>query len=203
MGGTIDQKMGTYQNKFNELTEEFARNYETFIDQARVKLGHLFSPTEYPRDIRRHFSFAWKLYNFDAPDQVQVFSSEIYEKAVADYQQTIREFQETAATTLRTTFSEMVDHIVERLSGERKTFRDSLVGNIKEFLNDFAVLNITNDTELSRAVEKCRMILDGVSPEAIRNNDTFRDHIAKNMFRVKAEVDTMMVSRPMRKIRVA
>lgn len=203
MGGTIDQKMVTYQNKFNELTEEFARNYETFIDQARAKLGHLFNPTEYPKDIRRHFSFAWKLYNFDAPDQVQVFSPEIYEKAVADYQQTIREFQETAATTLRTTFSEMVDHIVERLSGERKTFRDSLVGNIKEFLNDFAVLNITNDTELSRAVEKCRMILDGVSADAIRNNDTFRDHIAQNMSRVKAEVDTMMVSRPIRKIRVA
>ena len=97
----------------------------------------------------------------------------------------------------------MVDHIVERLSGERKTFRDSLVGNIKEFLNDFAVLNITNNTELSRAVEKCRMILDGVSADAIRNNDTFRDHIAQNMSRVKAEVDNMMVSRPMRKIRVA
>lgn len=203
MGGTIDQKMGTYQNKFNELTEEFARNYETFIDQARAKLGNLFNLTEYPKDIRRHFSFAWKLYNFDAPDQVQVFSPEIYEKAIADYQQTMREFQETAVTTLRTTFSEMVDHIVERLSGERKTFRDSLVGNIKEFLSDFTVLNITNDTELSRAVEKCRMILDGVSADAIRNNDTFRDHIAQNMSRVKAEVDTMMVSRPMRKIRVA
>lgn len=203
MGGTIDQKMGTYQNKFNELTEKFARNYETFIDQARVKLGHLFNPTEYPKDIRRHFSFAWKLYNFDAPDQIQVFSPEIYEKAIADYQQTMREFQETAVTTLWTTFSEMVDHIVERLSGERKTFRNSLIGNIKEFLGDFNALNITNNAELSQAVEKCQKILDGVNVDVIRNNDKFRHHIANSMSEVKTQLDKMMVSRPLRKIRVA
>lgn len=203
MGGTIDQEMVVFQSKFNELVEEFARNYETFIDQARVKLGNLFNPTEYPKDIRMHFSFTWKLYNFDAPDQIQVFSPEIYEKAVSDYQQTIREFQETAVTTLRTTFSEMVDHIVERLSGERKTFRDSLIGNIKEFLGDFNALNITNNAELSQAVEKCQKILDGVNVDVIRNNDKFRHHIANSMSEVKTQLDKMMVSRPMRKIRVA
>ncbi|MDR4509599.1 MAG: DUF3150 domain-containing protein [Candidatus Brocadiaceae bacterium] len=203
MGGTIDEKMGAYQSRFNEQVEAFAGNYETFIEQARRKLGTLFNPIEYPRNIRRHFSFTWRLYNFDAPDRIQVFSPEIYEQAVVDYQQTMSEFQETAVITLRTTFSEMVDHIVERLSGERKTFRDSLVGNIREFLADFSALNITNDTELAHAVERCRRILDGVNPDAIRSNSAFRHHIAGSMSQVKTQLDKMMVSRPLRRIRVA
>ena len=43
--------------------------------------------------------------------------------------------------TLRESFSSLISHIVDRLSGD-KIFRNSLILNIKEFINDFKALNI-------------------------------------------------------------
>lgn len=200
---TVDQQMQRYEREFQAEVTAFEHNYRQYIDEAQAKLGKLFNPLDYPRDIRNYFSFRWDFIHFSAPDQTQIISNEILQREQQKYQQTIEEFRETAITTLRTTFVEMVNHIVERLSGERKIFKDSLIGNIREFINDFSALNITDDGELASAVEKCHRLLDGVSVDVIRNNDRFRLDIANKMSEVKSQLSAMMVSRPLRKIRVA
>lgn len=203
MINAVDQQMQRYEREFDAEVTTFENNYQQYVEEAREKLGKLFNPLDYPHDIRRYFSFRWDFINFSAPDQTQIISNEILQREQEKYQQTIAEFMETAITTLRTTFVEMVNHIVERLSGERKIFKDSLIGNIREFINDFSALNITDDGELASAVEKCHRILDGVNVDVIRNNDRFRHDIANKMSEVKSQLSTMMVSRPLRKIRVA
>lgn len=203
MINTVDQQMQAFQREFEAEVANFGDNYHRYVEEAREKLGKLFNPLDYPRDIRNYFLFRWDFINFSAPDHTQIISSEILQREQEKYQQTIEEFRETAITTLRTTFVEMVNHIVERLSGERKIFKDSLIGNIREFINDFSALNITDDRELTSAVEKCNLILDGVNVDVIRNNDRFCHDIANKMSEVKSQLNTMMISRPMRKIRVA
>lgn len=200
---TVDHQMQAFQREFDAEVANFGDNYHRYVEEAREKLGKLFNPLDYPRDIRNYFSFRWDFINFAAPDNTQIISSEILQREQQKYQQTIEEFRETAITTLRTIFVEMINHIVERLSGERKIFKDSLVGNIREFINDFSALNITDDVELASSVEKCHRILDGVNIDVIRNNDRFRHDIANKMSEVKSQLNTMMVSRPLRKIRVA
>lgn len=199
----VDQQMQRYQGEFEAEVATFENNYRQYILEAQAKLGNLFNPLDYPRDIKNYFSFRWDFINFTAPDHTQITSGEILRKEQQKYQQTLEEFRETAITTLRTTFVEMVNHIVERLSRERKIFKDSLIGNIREFVNDFSALNITDDSELASAVEKCNRILDGVNVDVIRNNDRFRHDIANKMSEVKSHLSTMMISRPLRKIRVA
>lgn len=203
MVNTVDQQMQAFQREFDAEVTTFENNYRRYVEEAREKLGKLFNPLDYPRDIRNYFSFRWDFINFIAPDHTQIISSEILQREQQKYQQTIEEFRETAITTLRTIFVEMINHIVERLSGERKIFKDSLIGNIREFINDFSALNITDDVELASSVEKCHRILDGVNIDVIRNNDRFRHDIANKMSEVKSQLNTMMVSRPLRKIRVA
>lgn len=200
---TVDEQMQEYQREFETEVTTFGNNYHRYIEEARAKLGKLFNRLDYPDDIRNYFSFKWDFINFSAPDETQIRSSDILQREQEKYQQTMEEFRETAITTLRTTFVEMINHIVERLSGERKIFKDSLIGNIREFISDFSALNITNDGELASAVEKCHRLLDGVSVDVIRNNDMFRHEIANRMSEVKSQLGAMMVSRPLRKIRVA
>jgi len=203
MINTVDEQMQSYQREFDAGVATFENNYHRYVEEAREKLGKLFNPLDYPTNIVKYFSFRWEFIHFSAPDETQIISNEILQREQQKYQQTIEEFRETAITTLRTTFVEMVNHVVERLSGERKIFKDSLIGNIREFINDFNALNITDDDALAAAVEKCHRILDGASVDVMRNNDMFRHEIANKMSEVRSQLGAMMVSRPLRKIRVA
>ncbi len=168
-----------------------------------MSLNGLFNPVDYPRDISQRFAFAWKYITLGAPDQAQLLSPEVYEREKQKFEQTMLEFRETAVNTLRASFAEMVDRITERLSGKKKVFRDSLIGNIQEFLTDFDALNITNDTELSAQVERCKAIMSGVNPDSLRSNSAFRSGIASSMASVQTSLNGMMVNRPKRKLRPA
>lgn len=201
MIGTIDVQLTALNEKFQKEVDVFVSHYNTFVESAREKLNNLYNPMDYPNDIAQRFSFEWKYVSLGAP-QAQLLSPEIYEREKQKFEQTMLEFRENAISLLRVSFAEMVDHIVERLSGEKKVFRDTLIGNIQEFLNDFNAMNINNDTDLSEQIERCRAILKGVNPDALRSNEGFRQHIANNMSGVQKNLDNMMIDRPTRKLRM-
>lgn len=200
--GEVDETFQGYQKVFENKVTEFAENYDLFMNTAKLRLNGLFNPNDYPADIRAKFSFAWRFLVIDAPGKSGVLTPEIYNREKESFQRTIKEFQELAMTTLRVRFAEMVDHMVDRLSGEKKVFRDSMINNIRDFLNDFEKLNISNDAALGEQVERCRSILSGVDPSTLRSDQGFRKEIAKNIASVQGALDGMMIERPKRKIRL-
>ncbi len=198
----VDETFQGYQKVFGNKVTEFAGNYDLFMNKAKLRLNGLFNRNDYPSDILAKFSFAWRFLVIDAPGKNGVLTPEIYNREKENFQQTIREFQEMAVTTLRVRFAELVDHMVDRLSGEKKIFRDSMVDNIRNFLSDFEKLNISDDAELAVQVERCRAILSGVDPNALRSDLGIRKEISKNIASVQDTLDGMMIDRPKRKIRL-
>jgi len=203
MIGVIDERLEGLRLEFVERTNVFISHYNTFIATAQEKLNGLYNPVDYPSDISGRFGFRWKYITLGTPGQSQLLSAEVYEREKRKFEQTMFEFRETAVDTLRFSFSEMVERITERLSGKKKVFRDSLIGNIQEFLADFDALNITDDTELSAQVKRCKAIMSGVNPDMLRGNDAFRSGIAASMASVQTSLNSMMVNRPKRKLRPA
>jgi hypothetical protein len=203
MISSIDGRLEALRTEFNGKVSDFVSHYNTFVESAQEKLNGLFNPVDYPRDISQRFAFAWKYITLGAPDQAQLLSPEVYEREKQKFEQTMLEFRETAVNTLRASFSGMVERITERLSGQKKVFRDSLIGNIQEFLTDFDALNITNDTELSQQVKRCKAIMSSVNPDLLRSNSAFRSGIAASMANVQTSLNSMMVDRPKRKLRPA
>jgi hypothetical protein len=203
MIGIIDERLEGLRVEFVERTNVFISHYNTFIENAQEKLNGLYNPVDYPSDISGRFGFRWKYITLGAPGQSQLLSAEVYEREKRKFEQTMFEFRETAVDTLRVSFSEMVERVIERLSGKKRVFRNSLIGNIQEFLTDFDALNITNDTELSQQVKRCRAIMSGVNPDLLRSNSAFRSGIAASMASVQTSLNRMMVDRPNRKLRPA
>lgn len=200
--GKIDEKLKEYQTDFNEQAEAFSKNYDFFMQGARLRLNSLYDPADYPIEVRTKFSFSWRFLVLDAPVYRGVLTPEIYEREQEKFQKTIEEFHELAGTTLRARFAEMVDHVVDRLSGEKKVFRDSLIESIGAFFSDFSQLNINDDTALESQVHRCKAILEGVDPKTLRSDEGFRNEIAKKMGVVQEQLDAMMIARPKRKIRI-
>ena len=189
----VDQMLSIYQNQFYEKVDCFVDDYEIYTRQAKDKLGELYNPTDYPKDIRRKFSFEWNFFVMAAPDKMSILSPEIYEREKENFQATMNEFEETAMQALRSTFSGMISRISERLSGDKKkTFKDTTVTNIRQFIKDFNAMNITDDKELEMLVARADECLGAnITPEDLRTNDSLRLSLAGKMSFIDHQVSEL------------
>lgn len=201
------EKIKSFEETFNYKVEEFCTQYVQYRDEARIRLNGHFREQEYPsvRDIRDKFGWNLQIMQFSAPSQLQLVSSEMYREAKLKFDQEIEEFRFNSMALLRSRFSELVEHVCDRLTpdadGNRKIFRNSTVDNLKEFIEGFSHLNITDDSSLAEEVNKVSMLIDGMDPEMLRSNEVMIQRVSSVMIRVKETVSGLVENAPKRKIR--
>lgn len=194
----IEQRLQGHRENFLRQVEMFADQYENAKQNARLRLNGLFDESDYPEHIRSFFSFQWQFFVMDAPSRMSILDPAIYHREQERFTEKMNEFRENAVMVLRERFVEMVNRIVDRLSGEKKIFRNSTIANIQEFLTSFDQLNISHDEDLEREVARCREILAGVDPNSLRSDENYKAHIARKMTEVQEQLGTMMTERPRR-----
>jgi len=198
----VDLKLKEYKALFDAEVAKFSAQYSVFAEQAREKLGTMYNVADYPQDISSKFGFSWRFFVIDAPGESDLLSPDLYAQEEAKFRETMQEFRMAAVRALRETFAEMVNRIAERLS-DNKRFKDTTVENLKEFLNDFEKLNITDDTALAELVEKARMVITGeLTAQDLRDDFELRDFVARKMAQVKDEIAETLVDRPVRRLKL-
>lgn len=203
---SVTDRLSSLETEFFMSARSFASRYDQMRADAITRLGEHFNPDDYPVDILSRFDWRLKLFNFSGPNtSLQAVSPQLYRQAQNAFNQDIQEFRANASALLRERFSEAVSHLVERLTpapdGTRKIFRDSAVGNLREFLADFEALNIANDSELRAQVERTRSLLSGVSPEHLRGADFLATQVRNQLATVQESVSGMLENVPKRRIR--
>ncbi len=202
----IDQKLASYRERYNEAVEAFVGDYAALREAAKGQLGSLYSEADYPVDVRQRFAFSWRFLSLAPASEAQLLNPKLVAQEREKFQQLMTSAAEAAVTELRTRFAACVDHVVDRLTpdGDKpKVFRDSLVGNLRDFLDGFASLNVCDDRELAKLVDRARATIDGVKADDLRQNDGLRDRVASKIADVQAKLDGMLVDRPTRKVRLA
>lgn len=202
----VNAKLEVFQKLYEELADNFAAEYPQLREAARASLGTLYAESDYPATVRDRFSFSWQFLSL-APGDEKLLSPALVAQERAKFQQLIAEATEAAVSELRVRFATVVDHMVERLTGEEdgkaKVFRDSLVGNLKTFLDSFETLNVADDAAMAALVKNARKAIEGVDAPDLRKDDGLRGRVAERMAEVQKALDGMMVPRPTRKVRVA
>lgn len=190
----IDEKLRGYQEQFYCQVNEFVEKYDVFTRQAKDKLGELYNPSDYPKDIRRKFSFEWNFFVMAAPDKLSVISPAIYEREKENFQATMHEFEKTAVQALRKNFGDMISRIADRLSGtKKKTFKDTTVTNLRQFIGDFKAMNITDDKELETLVARADECLGTkITPEDLRTDDSLRVSLAGKMSFIEHQISDLV-----------
>jgi hypothetical protein len=101
-------------------------------------------------------------------------------------------------------FAKLVGHLRERLAGQNdgqpKVFRDSAIGNLDQFFERFRHLNIRSNDQLDELVEQAQHIVQGRSPQQLRDSDTLRQSVATQLTEVQNALDELLVDRPRRNI---
>ncbi len=200
----VDTRLNEFKTEFSEAVNEFISEYDSFRETAMVYLEDLFNEIDYPVDVRKKFSFAWRFIILDVPDgKVGLLAPEVYEREKEKFIQTMEEAREMAINSLREEFASMVERVTDRFSmgpaGKPKIFKNTAVQSFYDFFETFKERNIFRDEELAQLVTRAREVLGGSSPEDVRSDESLRTSIRAGMQDVEVTMADIL-DRPRRKI---
>lgn len=200
----FDAKMREFRVELAEAVAALDRHYHELKRAARQRLGSLYNEADYPDSMRELFAVEWDYPSVEPPDYLQHLNPELYRQECQRIQNRFGETIRLAEEAFTSELAKLVSHLTERLSGTEdskpKVFRDSALGNLSEFFARFGELNVRSSADLDRLVADCQQIVRGVEPQALRDSQGLRQHVATELSRVQSVLDGMMVDRPRRNI---
>lgn len=192
----VDATLNVYRQDVKALAKILAGKLDEIKASDKLALGDTFNDADYPSaaEIVNKVDVLWNYVRFSVPDNLpENLLTREQEKSRAN----LREATDSIQQLLRSQMNELVSHLAGKLSGEKEgkplIFRNSLIGNIREFLDLFNSRNIVNDTELEELCDKARALLNGVDPQALRDSSSLRVNVASGFQEIKAALDRMMV----------
>jgi len=196
--------MEGYRDELIQAETELNVVFDQMKSDARQRLGRLYNPTDYPPEVRGLFGVEWDFPSVEPPNYLMRINPEIYQQEQERVSRRFEEAVQLAEQAFITEFSKLVTHLAERLgnceSGERRIFRDTAVTNLTEFFERFKNLNVRSNQELDQLVEQAQQMVQGTTPQELRDNNALRAQIATEMTQVQSSLETMIVDRPRRQI---
>jgi ElaB/YqjD/DUF883 family membrane-anchored ribosome-binding protein len=194
----------------DKAADAFMWAYDAHVEEASTELRDLYDASNYPSKeaARAAFTMKWSFRQISTPKGMKSIAPAVFEEQAEAVRQQCEEAIQDIRAALRVGMSGLVEHMLDRLQpdeeGKTKTFRDkSLTPKFNTFLETFDIRNITNDESLAKLAAQAREMLAGVSADQIRESDNLRERLVKGMVEIKAELDTMLQDRPVRKFKTA
>jgi hypothetical protein len=178
--------------------------YDELKADARERLGRLYNSADYPPAVRGLFRVECDFPSVEPPAYLMRLSPEVYRQEQERVAQRFEDAVRLAEEAFVAEFARLVSHLTERLGGgadgERRMFRDSMVGNLREFFSRFRELSVRSNQDLDRLVERAQDLVRGVGPRDLRDDISLRRHVAAEMAVVQSQLENMTVARPRRRI---
>lgn len=188
----IDRWLATRTAERDTLIERFLTVFETRIEETRRRLGPVGGTVTYPTigEARAAFGVTVRYMSFG------------FERDPAAAAAWRNEALTECRQALRAAFADVVSHWAERLEtgpdGKTKTFRDSMVASMNDFVAGFSARNLADDGELAGLVAQARAIVSGVDASTLRKRDGLRAAVGRSMASIKAAADALLMDRPTR-----
>lgn len=193
----IESKLAEAQTELESLVGTLCLVYPSQVEEARIALGNQFNEGDYPSvdELPRFFSIGWNWIDFTVPEGLP---AELRQKEQDKLERQFSDAGQQITLALREGFMELISHASSRLTcdpGEKpKVIRETMIGNIKEFIETFSQRNLMNDVELQKLVDKARDILalNNVTTQKLREKADIRDSIKQGFDEIKASLDPLI-----------
>jgi hypothetical protein len=189
------QALSNYEAMRKNMIDKFLENYDDLIDQASQALGTLFVRDDYPDKAQIAKQFEFK-YSFLPVPVAGDFRVDVGNEAIADlhtqFNASVNERVNNAMADVTWRLEDCLKRMSDRLStddsgaeSKKKIFRDTLVTNAQELVQDLKHLNITNDPAIEAARKQLSSVVDGLDAETLRDSSYTRQE-------VKSQVDDIL-----------
>jgi hypothetical protein len=201
---TFQDQMRVFKDELDEAVAGLDERYAALKAAAQERLGSLYNEADYPASLAGMFDVSWDFPSVEPPPYLQQLNPELYEQECRRVQARFDEAVQMAEQAFIEELSQLVSHLTERLGGHEdgkpKIFRDTAVGNLREFFDRFRALNVRSNDQLDSLVSQCRQVVDGVQPQELRDNGGLRQQVATQLSGVQSVLDGLLVDRPRRRI---
>lgn len=181
---TINQ----FRSEFYARVRDLEAQYPTLMQEARVRLGTMYDPADYPASIRDKFDFPSPAVT--PIPTAQDFRVNLSEGHIARIRTEIEERMAARTQNMVTQcWERMREHLtrISKLGDEKAKVYDSVMDNPREFVALLPAMNLTNDAALAAAGRQLHDML--VTPDRLRNDKGLRLKLA-------AQADEMLRNLP-------
>lgn len=175
----FQSEMQSLAASFDGAVRLFANDYQNHVSGARMRLGSLYDPKDYPpaADIPKRFrcelSFAL------VPD-VQDFRVDIGDAAAeqirADVSRSMAERQQAAMDDALLRAKEVITRVRDRVTAAKPVIHDSLTESVADLIRVLPAFNLSNDPRVNEVVDALNNMT--VSAQGLRNSARSRDLVA-------------------------
>ena len=175
------QAMSAMENKFWGLVNAFLGKYNDAVIDVQMLLGDLFSRDDYPTAEALQRKYNVSINYMPLPDAGD-FRVDISNDALREVKEQYADFYTAQYNTamndvwvrLHKALANMSDRLDYGSKEDKKIFRDSLVDNVNDMVELLRVCNVTGSTQMAMMADKLEEAMAGVTPEGLREDDTFR-----------------------------
>jgi hypothetical protein len=200
----FEEQLQRFKLELAGTVEQLDAQFANLRSAAQQRLGSLFNPADYPPTLIGLFDVQWDYPSVEPPDYLLRLNPQLYEQERQRINARFEEAVQLAEQAFIGEFGRLVEHLVKRLGsgadGQKQIFRDSAISNLTEFFSRFRSLNVHSNGELDRLVDMAQRAVQGVEPQALRDNNALRQQITTQFSAVQATLDGMLVDQPRRRI---
>jgi hypothetical protein len=187
--------VAAFMTKYREME---ANNFAA-LRSTEGGLGEHFRREDYPSsdtvEAGFAFHFAYKpvgdLTGFEGISDV-IIAREI-EKEQSIRMQAVLEWRDAFRLAGQGALDQLFEALRPQSDGKRKKLYDTTVTKLQEYLETFQPRNLANDDEWdAQFVSKLREIMKGVTVDKLRESDTLKDHVAKQLDELKQNVGSLV-----------
>jgi hypothetical protein len=202
----ITTELDNFFEKWSAAVDSFVEAYPELLEKAERQLGPEFNRKDYPdpKHVRAKFGFEYQFTTFGVPGELKEISKEIFRNESKKAQRVMRDASTEAMVWLRTSLAEMVNKLAESLSdeptpsGKRRGLHKTTVEKLTTFLDNFAKMNVVNDVDLAKEVERARKLIGGKSMEALKTTDGLREEVRTGMTKIGTKLESLIENMPSR-----
>jgi len=203
--GPFQDYIDRARNQLDRAVDDLDAVFWDLKQDARRRLGDLYNPADYPETLRGLFGLEVSFPSIEPPDYLRQLRPDVYEAERARIAARFDEAVAMAEESFTSELADMVGHLVDCLTrrgedGRPKTFKNSAVGNLREFFERFQSLSVRSNPELDRLVESAQTAIANANPGRLRGEPIFRQSVADRLAPVQSALADMMESAPRRNI---
>lgn len=161
--------------------DEFVTNLDAIIESDRKALGDTFDLADYPSgaDIRESVCIVYKFQSLPNLNGVQINSFSMKE-LIEQNESRLKAVMEAATAKPLEQLLDLIGKVQGTLGDPDKIFRNSLVGNMQECLDNIEHLNLTGSPEITKAAGEAKKLLSDIGEDldALRKDKEFRSEVA-------------------------
>jgi hypothetical protein len=173
----VAKKMHEFRGEYETAVSELIRNYSKLKGEARKRLGNLYRDEDYPSEAALRKKFGWEMKVFPIPSDKD-FRLDLGTQATAEIRKQIEESVKAAAAVatkdLWVRLHDVVSALADKMREADPTFRDSIIGNIKDLCALLPKMNIADDPRLEELRRKVEVDLSTLNLGELREDKKAR-----------------------------